>query len=488
MATFNIKANRVFTIIRKYGFIFTLTVAIGGLWLPKLGLLVIPVMLGLMLYSFFKGRYWCGNICAHGSLYDSLLIKITRNAKIPKFFKSKFLSIAFFSFFSYQLINKFIKVAGIYGSSSFFDKIGLIFVSSYLMVSILGGFLAIVVAPRTWCNFCPMGVLQKISYTLGRAIGVTKITDEKITVTKSEMCHKCGKCSRVCPMQLTPYTQFDDKNQFDEINCLKCSTCVEHCPAGILSLTNEKVAEILDDKVGLEGYENRERINSKIVSVIELQDDVVEYTFEFLDSKVVDYKAGQFILVKIQDNPEMFRAFSISSYNEDGRKLSVTIKKMLNGYGTDIIFNGFKVGDEVILEGPLGNELIVDKKAEKVVLVAGGIGITPFIPIVTDIVKSNNDIKNVKLIYGANKKDEFIYIDEFKALEKVSDKFDLVQVVAFDENWQGEKGFVTDYIKKMQDINESIIFMCGPPPMINASLKVLDELNVKKQNINYESA
>lgn len=487
MRTFNIKANRVFTGIRKYGFIFTLTVAIGGLWFPKFGLFVIPVMIGLMLYSLFKGRYWCGNICPHGSLYDSVLIKITRNGKIPKFFKSKFLSVAFFGFFSYQLITKIIKVAGTYGSISFFDKLGFIFVASYLMVSIVGGLLAIIVAPRTWCNFCPMGVLQKVSYKIGRALGITKSTEEKVTASKSEMCHKCGKCSRVCPMQLVPYTQFNDKNQFDDVNCLKCATCVEHCPAKILTLINEKAADILDEKISLDGYEDRARIKSRIVSIKELQSDIFEYTFEFLEAKV-DYKAGQFILVKIQNDPEMFRAYSISSYNEDGKKLSVTIKKMPNGYGTDIIFSKFKVGDEVDLEGPLGNKLIVDKEAEKVVLAAGGIGITPFIPIIKDIIRSNNRIKDVKLIYGANKENEFINIDELKALEKESDKFELVQVVAFQDKWHGEKGFVTDYIKKMKDINEFKVYMCGPPPMINASLKVLNELNIKRKNIFYESA
>lgn len=488
MSTFNIKANRVFTGIRKYGFIFTLLVAFGGLWEPKLGLLVIPVMIGLILYSFYKGRYWCGNICAHGSLFDSVFIKVSQNKKIPAFFKSKFLVITFFVLFSYKLISKFIKVAGLYGTASFFDKMGFIFVTSYLMVTIVGGILAVVVAPRTWCNFCPMGVLQKLSYKLGKIVGVTKITDEKVTASKDEMCHKCGKCSRVCPMQLSPYTNFDDKNQFDDANCLKCSTCVVHCPAGILTLANEKVAEVLDEKVGLEGYEGRQSIQAKISNIQELQADVTEYTFEFLEPVEVDYRAGQFILVKIQDEPEMFRAYSISSYNEDGKGLRVTIKKMPDGYGTDIIFTKFKVGDAIELEGPLGNELIVDKDAEKILLVAGGIGITPFIPIVTDIIRSDNNIKDVKLIYGANQDKEFIYIDEFKALEKLSDKFELIQVVAFEEKWQGEKGFVTDYMKKIADINEYKTYMCGPPPMINASLKVLDTLSVEKKMINFESA
>ncbi len=488
MTTFNIKAERTFTVIRKYGFLFTLFVAIGGLWEPKLGLLVIPVMLGLILFSFYKGRFWCGNVCAHGSLFDSLLFRFSRNKKIPAVFKSKWLSIGFLGIFSYKLISKFITVAGLYGSASFFDKMGLVFVSSYIMVTIVGGFLALVVAPRTWCNFCPMGVMQKMSYKLGKKVKVTTSTDEKVTAAQSEMCHKCGKCSRVCPMQLAPYTQFNGQNQFDDSNCLKCSTCVANCPAGILSINNEKVADILKEKISIAGYEDRQKIASQLIKIRELKDDIIEYTFEFMDDKEVHYKAGQFILVKIQESPEMFRAYSISSYNEDNKRLSVTIKKMADGFGTEHIYSHFRVGDTIELEGPLGHELVIDKNQKKVLLVAGGIGITPFIPIVTDILKTDNQIKKVTLVYGANTESEMIYTDEFEALKALDDRFELVPVIAFDDNWQGEKGFVTDYFKKMNDIDEHKIYMCGPPPMVNAAMGLFEKMDLKRNKIFYESA
>ncbi len=58
-----IKTNRAFTTLRKYAWLFTVLVALGGLWEPKLGLLVILIMAGLTVTSFFKGRYWCGNVC-----------------------------------------------------------------------------------------------------------------------------------------------------------------------------------------------------------------------------------------------------------------------------------------------------------------------------------------------------------------------------------------------------------------------------------------
>lgn len=48
-----IETNRAFTLLRKYSWIFTLTIAIGGLWFPKLGLFVLPIMAGLTITAFF---------------------------------------------------------------------------------------------------------------------------------------------------------------------------------------------------------------------------------------------------------------------------------------------------------------------------------------------------------------------------------------------------------------------------------------------------
>jgi NAD(P)H-flavin reductase len=185
----------------------------------------------------------------------------------------------------------------------------------------------------------------------------------------------------------------------------------------------------------------------------------------------------------------MFRAYSISSSNHDKTRVSITIKKVPNGYGTDIIYTTFKEGDSVILEGPMGRELRVDKHAEQVLLIGGGIGITPFLPIVTDLTQNPSpDLRQVKLLYGVNKTDEFLYKDEFEHLEKESPHFEFIPTVAFDDDWEGRKGFVTDSMKDIPELSKYKIYMCGPKPMIGAAMKTLAELGVSQENIQYESA
>lgn len=231
-----IKTNRSFTTIRKYGWIFSVLVAIGGLWQPKLGLLVIFIMIGLIATSFFSGRYWCGNICPHGSFFDNIIMPISRNKRIPDFMKSKYMILGFFAFFMFNFSRKVLRVTKFWGSFDLLDKLGFVFVSTYLMVLIVGGALAAIITPRTWCQFCPMGTMQKASNKLGKLAKVATKTEKKITISDPEKCIKCGKCSKVCPFQLTPYLEFNENNQFDNIECIKCSTCVVNCPLNLLSL------------------------------------------------------------------------------------------------------------------------------------------------------------------------------------------------------------------------------------------------------------
>jgi NAD(P)H-flavin reductase/NAD-dependent dihydropyrimidine dehydrogenase PreA subunit len=353
------------------------------------------------------------------------------------------------------------------------------------MVTVLGAVLGLFISPRTWCNFCPMGLMQKASYSLGRKTDVTKLTDEKVTISDKNQCHKCGKCSRVCPMQLSPYENFSDKNQFDSVNCLKCSTCVAHCPAGILTLTNENTSQFMMKNVNKEAGVNRDRFETQLVKIKSLKPDVKEFTFQLKESSI-RFTAGQFVLVKIKEKPEMFRAFSVSYFDEEKNRVSVTVKDVPGGYGTDILFNKFSEGQDVILEGPIGDELIIDKSTTKALLVGGGIGITPFLPIVLDAIE-NDKIDEIKLIYGVNKEEELLYRDEFEKLEKEHSKFEFIKVAAFDDNWKGEKGFVTDPMNRI-NLDDYKIYMCGPKPMINASLDKLNKLGIEKERIYYESA
>ncbi len=485
MRNYYIKTNRIFNPIRKYTWLVTVIVAIGGLWFPKLGLVVLAIMAALMTTAFFDGRFWCGNVCPHGSLFDRVIQPISKNGKIPAFFKTQVFVVLFFTFFVWNLSRKVIKVFSLWGTYEFLDKLGFVFVMTYLVVMVVGGLLAIIATPRTWCQFCPMGSIQKAAHKIGKLVGVAKKTEKKITLDFREKCHNCGKCARVCPFQLKPYLEFSDNNQFDNPNCIKCKTCVANCPSGILSVKKESDVPKPQSMVPVKGYENVADIQSRIAEINVLGDDVNEYVFEFVSPEKVDIKAGQFILIKIIDHPIQYRAYSISSIGSDRKSLSVIIKKVRKGYGTAKIFEGFQVNDIVDLKGPMGDALVVDENAEKILFLANGIGITPFIALSKSVLESLPNIKSVKLLAGKRRKNELLYDAYFRSLEN-DRRYEYIPVVSRDKDSGLRNGYVTDVLKEM-DLEGYQIYMCGTKSMIIDSYRILLDKGIKKEDIHYES-
>lgn len=233
-----IKSNRVFTPIRKYGWIFTFLVAIGGLWYPKLGLLVIGIMLSLTIMGFFRGRYWCGNFCTHGSLYDMLTLPLSFNRNIPNFLRNRWAAILMLTWFIIMFSSRLREVFKVIGTAPFVDQLGYVFVMTYLVVTVVGSLLAIFISPRTWCYICPMGTMQIGAYKLSKALNISPNYDKKIAI-QQDLCKKCGQCAKVCPMQLKPHQSISTNGELDHEACIRCSTCVVNCPVNAMSLTDK---------------------------------------------------------------------------------------------------------------------------------------------------------------------------------------------------------------------------------------------------------
>ena len=237
------ETERAYTTLRKYGWIVTVLIGVGGQFFPVLGLAVPFIMAAMIGFALLKGLYFCGNICPHGSFFDVPLRKISPIKKVPYFFKTKGFKAAVLLFFLYNFTTR---IAGTItaGNAPVYIRVGSVFSSIYLVVLVVAVVLGRTINSRTWCHFCPMRTIQIGSYRLGRKLGLTEGRDEMVTINDKEKCIECGNCSQVCPLELRPYPTLKYKTQNDQLeneHCMRCRICVENCPVDVLEMDTADV-------------------------------------------------------------------------------------------------------------------------------------------------------------------------------------------------------------------------------------------------------
>lgn len=230
----------------------------------------------------------------------------------------------------------------------------------------------------------------------------------------------------------------------------------------------------------------RHNIKTIIDNIEYLADDVIEITFKILNKKL-DFKAGQYIEVEISKSPLVIRAYSVLRYNEDDDKLSIAVKKVPNGKGTAIMFNDFKVGMNINISEPKGEDLIVDKSKDELLLVATGIGVTPIFCIINDLVKSGYK-GEATFVYGVKQEKELFYFNELKNLiSKNKANINIIPVISNQDNYNGHKGYVTDIIKNI-NLHRKNVYLCGSKVVENSLKELLDSKKFNLKNFFSESA
>jgi len=198
--------------ITPYLGMIVLIVSIGGIFYPKLGYILLLVFATLLIIAPFRGRWFCGNLCPRGSFVDFWLAPLSRKLKIPSFLRSMWIRIPIFialmGFMIYRLL----------GTQGVVDRIGMVFVTLCIITTSIAILFGVIIAPRTWCTFCPMGTLQRI---MGGSKYQLKLD--------GDLCIDCKRCQKVCPMQLQVF-----KIQ-DLPDCIKCGRCIDACPKDALS-------------------------------------------------------------------------------------------------------------------------------------------------------------------------------------------------------------------------------------------------------------
>ena len=200
----------------------------------------------------------------------------------------------------------------------------------------------------------------------------------------------------------------------------------------------------------------------------------------------IDFYPGQFFMVSFAEDAEIktARAYSIASSPLNKSYLEIALDKV--GPFTTKLFS-MKEGDLLKFKGPYGKFYFNEEMKNNLVLVAGGTGITPLI----GIVRYCNDKKlnnKIRFLYSVRTPSDIIYKEDLEKIKNENNNFDYVVTITRQEvndSWKGRKGRVDLNLLKenIEDVENSIYYLCGPKDFVHSIIEMLESLGVKKEQI-----
>ncbi|MCP8898799.1 NADH:ubiquinone reductase (Na(+)-transporting) subunit F [Gilvimarinus xylanilyticus] len=211
-----------------------------------------------------------------------------------------------------------------------------------------------------------------------------------------------------------------------------------------------------------------------------------------------DWERFGFFNIKAKSTETVQRAYSMANYPEEKGLVKFNIriatpppgsKDIPPGIMSTYVFN-LKPGDTITVFGPFGEFFAKDTDAE-MVFVGGGAGMAPMRSHIFDQLKRLNSKRKISFWYGARSLKELFYQDEYDMLAEENDNFEWHVAMSDpqpEDNWEGLTGFIhnvlyEEYLKDHPAPEDCEFYMCGPPMMNAAVIKLLHDLGVEDENI-----
>ncbi|MDP2913132.1 MAG: FAD-binding oxidoreductase [Candidatus Omnitrophota bacterium] len=227
------------------------------------------------------------------------------------------------------------------------------------------------------------------------------------------------------------------------------------------------------------------------VTVTKIEDVTsdIKYIFLRLDEPAsIKFKPGQYVQFKIPETDE-FRAYSIASSPSRDSLIELVVRLVPTGLCSTYIHEALDVNDRIMLTGPFGDFYLREDSDRGIVCIGGGCGMAPIRSILFYL-KEKGMPRKVMYFFGARSKKDLFFTEELRALEDEFKNFRYIPALSEpkpQDNWDGETGLVTQVVERMcpEGPNQEG-YLCGPPPMIDASIKVLSGKGIKDIYIYYD--
>jgi len=238
---------------------------------------------------------------------------------------------------------------------------------------------------------------------------------------------------------------------------------------------------------------NAREYKAEVVALRNLTPDIRELTLQLRSPPAMDFKAGQYIQLRIppyeQSRRTIYRAYSIASPPSARGRLELEVRQVLNGVGTTYLFKHLPLNTYVVFNGPYG-EFYLRESNRSIILIAGGAGMAPMKAMLGDM-QARKIRRNVRYFFGARARRDLFMMDEMQALEQSLPDFRFIPALSKplpEDQWTGETGLITEVLDRhLENMYAGEVYLCGSPAMIQACVKILQEKGVAFDRMFYDT-
>jgi propane monooxygenase reductase subunit len=255
---------------------------------------------------------------------------------------------------------------------------------------------------------------------------------------------------------------------------------------------SDLVVELLayDDEL-LMGALPVKEFSAEITAIEALTHDIRRLEIEV--EEPFNFRAGHYVDITLLDHG-VTRSYSMANPPSEPTKLEYIIKMYPDGAFSSLLRDQLKPGDPLKIKGPYGTCFRREHRNGALILVGGGSGMAPLWSILNDHLQHGDRSRPVTFFYGARTERDLFYRDKIAEIAQQLPKFHFVPGLSHLENgadWDGEQGFIHTVVdrhfkEKGLRLPEMEAYACGPPPMIDALVPVLQLNGVDPEQIHLD--
>jgi propane monooxygenase reductase component len=231
-------------------------------------------------------------------------------------------------------------------------------------------------------------------------------------------------------------------------------------------------------------------VQTSVQEVAELTHDIRLLRLKVDDDAPLEFRPGQYVDILIPDHEDEHRSFSMANTTSVPAELEFMIKLYPDGRFSGLLQNGgIKPGDTLSVTGPYGVFTLRESSPRRLVFIGGGAGMAPILCLLRSMAELGVE-RPATYYYGARTSTDLFHLDELERLAQELPDFTFVPALseaADDDGWTGETGLITDVVDRLEDdLAEVDAYLCGPPPMVDAAIALLDAKGVPEAHVYFD--